>query len=89
MGANSFNRPQDTRSGGDVKCGFWRSKAGFAAIGFLLIGAAVILFEHRLHVLGYLPFVLLLACSLLHLWHRGHGGHHHRSSPPSNGDRGT
>ncbi|MGB3389965.1 MAG: DUF2933 domain-containing protein [Pseudaminobacter sp.] len=32
--------------------------------------------------------MLLLACPLLHLWHRDHGGHH-RSSPPSSGDTGA
>jgi hypothetical protein len=84
MAAESLDRPQDARPGGEAQCGFWRSKAGLVAIGFLLIGGSVLLFEHRLHVLGYLPFVLLLACPLLHLFlHRGHGhGGHQRSAPP-------
>jgi hypothetical protein len=84
MAADSLNRLQDARPGGEAQFGFWRSKAGVVAIGFLLIGAFVLLFEHRLHVLGYLPFVLLLACPLLHVFlHRGHDhGQHHRSSPP-------
>ena len=30
--------------------------------------------KHRAHVISYLPFLLLLACPLLHLFH-GHGGH--------------
>jgi hypothetical protein len=33
--------------------------------------------EHRAHVLGALPFLLLLACPLLHLFH--HGGHGRQS----------
>jgi hypothetical protein len=33
--------------------------------------------EHRAHVLGALPFVLLLLCPVLHLLlHRGHGNRH-------------
>lgn len=63
------------------QCSFWRSRTGLAAIGFLLIGASLLLFEHRLHVLGYLPFVLLLFCPLLHVFmHRGHGHGAHRHS---------
>ncbi|MCO5081357.1 MAG: DUF2933 domain-containing protein [Rhizobiaceae bacterium] len=89
MTANSLDRPQDTRPGGDERSGFWRSKASLVAMGFLLIGASVLLFEHRLHVLGYLPFALLLACPLLHLFlHRGHahGGHHRSPARPRAGD---
>jgi hypothetical protein len=58
---------------------FWRSKAGLVGVAFLAIGAFLILSEHRLHALGYLPFLLLLACPLMHIFmhggHAGHGGH--------------
>lgn len=55
---------------------FWRSKTGFVAIGFLLIAAFLLLSEHRAHALGYLPFLLLPACLLFHVFmHRGHGSH--------------
>lgn len=41
-----------------------------AALVYLFFG------EHRVHLLGYLPFLLLLACPLLHMtMHGGHGGH--------------
>lgn len=51
-----------------------------AALAYLLIG------EHRVHVLGWLPFLLLLLCPLMHVFmHGGHGasqeqgaGHQHR-----------
>ena len=42
-------------------------------IGFLLIGGFFLFTEHRAHVLGILPFVLLAACPLLHIF--GHGTH--------------
>ena len=42
--------------------------------GFLAIAAYFLLTEHRAHVFQYLPFLLLLACPLMHLFH-GHGNH--------------
>ena len=32
--------------------------------------------QHRAHILGAVPYLLLLACPLMHLFgHGGHGGH--------------
>lgn len=61
--------------------GFWRSRTAIALTGFLLIGGFLLVSEHRLHVLGYLPFLLVLACPLLHMFHGhgSHGAHRHRS----------
>jgi hypothetical protein len=42
--------------------------------GFLLIAVFYLWEEHRAHLLGALPYVLLLACPLMHFFH-GHGGH--------------
>lgn len=45
-------------------------------IGFLLIAAFFLWTEHRAHLLGALPWLILPACLLLHVFmHRGHGGH--------------
>jgi hypothetical protein len=41
---------------------------------FAAVGAYFLLTEHRAHVYEYLPYALLLACPLLHLFH-GHGTH--------------
>jgi hypothetical protein len=38
------------------------------------VAAYFLLTEHLAHVVGALPFLLLLACPLMHLMH-GHGGH--------------
>ena len=55
---------------------FWRSRY---AIGLLVLGAVAAYFllsEHRAHFFGALPFLLLLACPLMHVFmHGGHGGH--------------
>lgn len=57
--------------------GFWRSRY---AIGMLVMGAVAVYFllsEHRAHFFGALPFLLLLACPLMHVFmHGGHGGGH-------------
>ena len=46
---------------------------------FAAVGAYYLLTEHREHLLDYLPYLLLMACPLMHLLHR-HGGHHDKSS---------
>ena len=49
-----------------------------ALVGFAAIALFFLWTEHRAHFLGALPFLLLLACPLLHLLHHGrHGGHDH------------
>ena len=65
------------------------------ALGYLVLGglATYLYFsDHRAHILGALPFLLLLACPLMHVFmHRGHGGHgghgSHGARPPAD-DRG-
>ena len=43
---------------------------------FLAVAAFFLFTEHRAHLFGALPYLLLLACPLLHwLMHGGHGGH--------------
>ena len=55
---------------------FWRSRF---AIGLFVMGAIAAYFllsEHRAHFFGVLPYLLLLACPLMHVFmHHGHGRH--------------
>nr|WP_157264277.1 DUF2933 domain-containing protein [Azohydromonas aeria] len=53
----------------------------------LLIGGFYLLREHWGHVAGLWPYLLLLACPLMHLFgHGSHGhGHHHGGSNTRNG----
>ena len=45
-------------------------------IAFLAIVAFLVVTEHTAHALGALPYLLLLACPLLHFFHGGyHKGH--------------
>ncbi|WP_072386896.1 DUF2933 domain-containing protein [Hyphomicrobium sp. CS1BSMeth3] len=51
------------------------SAANIALYGFLAIGAFYLIAEHRAHLLGWLPWIIILACPLLHVFmHGGHGG---------------
>jgi hypothetical protein len=44
--------------------------------GFLTVAAFLLFTEHRAHVLGVLPYLVLLLCPLMHLFmHGGHGAH--------------
>ena len=59
---------------------WWRTRIGVAVIGFALVAAFYVLREHWGHALGALPYFLILACPLMHLFmHRGH--HHHGGGP--------
>ncbi len=56
----------------------WRHRAAIAAAVFVGAAAYLLWSEHRPHVLGVLPYLLLLACPLMHVFmHGGHGGHGH------------
>ena len=55
---------------------WWHTRSGLVLCGFLLIAAFYLLTEHTAHVFGVLPYLLILACPLMHLFmHHGHGGH--------------
>lgn len=63
------------------------SRGQWAFYGFLAFAGLLLFTEHRAHVLGVLPYLILLACPLMHMFmHHGHGGHTHHSSPPE-GDK--
>ena len=57
---------------------FLRTPAGVALLVFLAVAALLLLLEHRAHLLGAWPLLLLLLCAGMHFFmHRshGHGGH--------------
>ena len=74
---------------------WWRTRGGVALMGFGLVAAFYILREHYEHALGALPYLLLLACPLMHLFmHHGHNGDHAGgeapvSRPETSADRPT
>lgn len=62
-----------------------RTRWGF--LGFLAVAAFFLFSEHRAHFLGVLPYLLLLACPLMHLFmHHGHRHHRHEGRDGERGD---
>lgn len=77
------------RRGAELRSGLpsrWFVCAAVAVIGFYLYT------EHRAHLLGALPWLILLSCPLMHMFmhhgHGGHGGHGDREGPQSNASKG-
>lgn len=54
---------------------WWRSRSGLVFLGFAAIAGFFLWEEHKAHMLGILPYALLLLCPLMHLFHGGHGDH--------------
>jgi peptidoglycan/LPS O-acetylase OafA/YrhL len=60
---------------------FWRTTTRFAAFGFGAVAAFFLFTEHRAHLFGWLPYLLLLCCPVMMLFmHHGHD-EHQDSSP--------
>lgn len=55
----------------DIRC----RRSRWALWGFLAVAAYFLWTEHRAHVMGVLPYLLFLACPLMHMFH--HHGHQH------------
>lgn len=69
----------------------WDHRAAIAAAVFVGAAGYLLWSEHRAHVLGIIPYLLLLACPLMHVFmHGGHGGHgHQHGGDPGTPDKGT
>jgi len=74
-----------------TKMSFWRTKSGIVTCVFLGVAAILLIFEHRVHAfeaMPYLPYLLILACPLMHRFmHGGHSTHGHGSSDARPRDR--
>ena len=61
-----------------------RSKWVFG--GFVAIVLLMLAVEHRVHLVAWLPWIVLAACPLMHLFmHGGHGGHGGHGDGPKPG----
>jgi len=76
---------------GDKRRSFLLSRQGLVLIGFLAIAGYFLWTEHEAHIRGlfpYWPWLLLLACPLMHVFmHGGHGGHGRSQGPRDGEDR--
>jgi hypothetical protein len=69
----------------ESKDSFLASPSGLVLIGFMVIAGALLFTEHRAHVLGWLVFLPLFLCPLMHLFM--HGGHGHGSHERQDSNR--
>lgn len=68
--------PSDPKFDEGARRPYLSTPAGVALCVFLTIGGVLILYEHRMHLLGAWPLLFLLICVGMHFFmHRGHGGH--------------
>jgi hypothetical protein len=88
--------PHHYPSSGSKPPSFWRSRYAFGLIALGAIALFFLVTEHRAHFFGALPYVLLVASLLLHIFmHAGHGGGHahgghdeaSRPAQPRHGER--
>ncbi len=64
---------------------WWRTRSAIVLFAFIAIAGFFVLAGHTAHVLGALPYLLILACPLMHLFH-GHGGRHDHAKPRDAGE---
>jgi hypothetical protein len=50
-------------------------------LSFAVIALCFVLREHWGHALGFLPYLLLLLCPLMQVFHGPHGHRHHQHAP--------
>jgi hypothetical protein len=66
----------ESTQGKDHSHGHANARGKWVFLAFAAIAAFFLFTEHRAHFFGVLPYLLLLACPLMHLFHHGgHGGH--------------
>ena len=54
---------------------------GWIFVAFALMAVVLLWEEHRAHILGVIPYLILFACPLMHLLHRhGRGRKHHEEN---------
>ncbi len=75
-----------------VETPWWRTPFGLVLCGFLAVAAFFLITERTAHVFSVLPFLLLAACPLMHLFmHHGDGTHGihggHGQSPGDGGQK--
>ena len=72
----NHNHQHDQQPGQMTAPPFWRSRYAIGLVVFGAISLYSLMSEHRAHFISALPFLLLLACPLMHIFmHGGHGRH--------------
>jgi L-asparagine transporter-like permease len=73
---------KNNKSNVNLNC--WYSRHNWVTIIFIAAISFYLITEHSAHLWGLLPWLILLACPLMHLFmHHGHGEHDHSSHEPN------
>lgn len=76
----------DEHNDGSVK-GWLFSPTGLVTVCVLAILGFLVYEGHGAHLLGYAPYLLILACPLIHIFmHHGHRNHHHHNNKESSSE---
>ncbi len=60
--------------------GCFKSYQGWAVLGLAVLVGGYLVFWHGAHLAAVLPFLVLAACPLMHIFmHKGHGHHHEQN----------
>jgi hypothetical protein len=63
---------------------WFRNRITLGLAGFLMVSGYFLVSEHQAHFINFLPYLLLLACPLMHIFmHGGHGNHDRRDGQDS------
>ena len=65
---------------------FWKSRGGIVLGMLLVIAVFYLVNEHLTHAGQFLPYLILLACPLMHIFGHHHGGHGHSSHKQADTD---
>lgn len=77
----------DNQGHGKNGIGDWiLSRTGVATVVAIAILSFLIYTGHTAHLLGALPYLLILSCPLLHIFMHGGHGHHHGGQKPKSDD---
>ncbi|MBL8906443.1 MAG: DUF2933 domain-containing protein [Rhizobiales bacterium] len=69
------------------KC--FQSYRGWAILGVAILVALYLVIRHGAHLAAVLPFLILLACPLMHIFmHGSHSGHGKNPLPPPSPAKG-
>lgn len=62
----------------NLACPWWKTPKGIAALLVLAALGLYLIVVHKQHVLGALPFLVILLCPLSHLFMHKHNNHHEK-----------
>lgn len=66
--------------------GCFRTAKGMALLALAIVIGGYLVIWHQQHVFAALPFLVILACPLMHLFMHGGHGHRHRGDARKQGE---